>query len=251
MKPAIDEKPSTPTSESPQAGPERERLLADRAALHRHFGSERLVDKFLWSWFHPDTSYRVLDLSAGTGEIPCFISKWCEERRITVRIDAVESDPAKLEIARKQGKSHPNIDWIPVEPLAYESALTYDLVHCSLAPQRLGAEDKVKLLKHCRELSHQFVIIADLERNLSTDLSVWLMTSLLCREPGTRAYGKRCARSACTWSELRELAKAAGWEHFGHARFLLCSQAVWLFERDLGDIHQEAVEVPSVLPCPT
>jgi hypothetical protein len=251
MKRTIDDISTTSDSAPRQAKPELERQSADVASLNRHFGSQRLVDKFLWSWFQPGGTYRVLDLSAGSGEIPRFITSWCEQRNIVARIDAVEPDAAKLEFARAHGSNCPNIQWICANPLTYESPLTYNLVYCSLLPHRYGHDDTVKLLHHCRELSNQFVVIADLERNPVSKLGVWFLTTFVMRQANAHDYGQECVDRAFTWRELRQLAKAAGWENFGHARILLCSQAIWLFKRDLGEVRPLAMPVADVLPCPT
>jgi hypothetical protein len=66
----------------------------------------------------------------------------------------------------------------------------------------------------------------------------------------TQADARTSIRRAFSFAELRGLAEAAGWEHFGHTRFLFCRQAVWLDERTVAEIPAEAA-VPEVLPCPT
>jgi hypothetical protein len=58
-------------------------------------------------------------------------------------------------------------------------------------------------------------------------------------------------RRAFSFEEFRALAEAAGWENFGHQRFLFCRQAIWLDERTVAEIPAEAEAVREVLPCPT
>jgi hypothetical protein len=56
---------------------------------------------------------------------------------------------------------------------------------------------------------------------------------------------------AFSFSELRALAEAAGWDHYGHTRFMFCRQAIWLDERTVGEIPVTEEAVPEVMPCPT
>jgi SAM-dependent methyltransferase len=250
MKRAFDEQHSEFIDASQAVAPELERNLADVASLNRSLGSHRLVARFLSGWFQRRGCYRVLVLAAGAGDIPRVIADWCENRRISVQIDALEANPAALEIARAQGAKYSNIQWLRGNPLSFESGHTYDLV-CSLALHRFSETDAIRLLRHGRKSSHHFVLFADLERSLGAYLGVWLAAALLLREPLARHDGRLSARRAFTWVEMHRLAAEAGWEDFGHARFLFCHQAVWLTERELGGIPAVVLPDTDGFPCPT
>jgi len=228
--------------------PELEADLLNLVSLNRHFGSHRLVRRFLSRWLVPGEVYRVLDLATGAGDIPRVIADWARARGATVRIDAVDANPSTLEIARKHAADYPEIDFIHGDVLAYETRQSYDLVCCSLALHHFGEADAVKLLRTCSELSNRFVLVADLERSLAALASIYALTALIYRDPMTQFDGRTSARRAFSFAEFRALAEAAGWKDFGHARYLFCRQALWLDRRELGDIPD--VVALDELPCP-
>ena len=228
---------------------ELEADLLNLVSLNRHFGSHRLVRRFLRGWLQRDRCYRVLDLCTGAGDIPRMMLEWARLLGITLRIDAVDANDATLEIARKHSAAHPEISFLRDDVLKFESANSYDLVTCSLALHHFSEADAVRLLRRCRELSHRFVLVADLARHAGTTFGVWLLTALIYRDPMTQHDGRVSAQRAFSFSEMRALAQQAGWRDFGHARFAFCRQALWLDGRDLGDIPIEAV-MDDGLPSP-
>ena len=229
---------------------ELETDLLNLVSLNRHFGSHRLMRRFLSRWFTPDQSYRVLDLATGAGDIPRMIADWARERGISVRIDAVDANPSTLEIARKHSAGYPEIQYLRGDVLGYEARESYDLVCCSLALHHFSEEDAARLLRRCRELSHRFVLVSDLERSVATLAGVYALTALIYRDPMTQFDGRLSARRAFSFAEFRALAEAAGWRDFGHARFLFCRQALWLDERSAGEIPVLATSLDGGLPCP-
>jgi SAM-dependent methyltransferase len=230
--------------------PELEACLGNLVSLNRHFGSHRLVRKFLAQWLTPDRCYRVLDLCTGVGDIPRLMVDWARANGMTLRIDAVDAGDATLELARRASEGYPEIQFLRGDVLTFETKDTYDLVTCSLALHHFSNDDAVRLLRRCRDLSHRFVLVSDLERSLPGVVGVQLLTTLFYRLPMTRADARTSIRRAFSFAELRALSEAAGWENFGHMRFLFFRQAIWLDERTMAEIPAEAA-VPEVLPCPT
>lgn len=228
--------------------PELNTALRELAALNRGFGGHRLIRKFLELWLNRDRTYRVLDLCTGGGDIPRLMVDWARAHGVRLRIDAVDANESTIEIARGESSAYPEITYIRSDVLAFDSKQSYDLVTCTLALHHFGEEHAVTLLRGCRRLSHRFVLISDLERSVLTLLGIQALTSLFCRTPMTRHDGIVSARRAFSFAEMRALAEAAGWQDFGHARFLLCRQALWLDQRQLGDIPLADADV---LPCPT
>jgi SAM-dependent methyltransferase len=231
--------------------PALEEDLRNLVSLNRLFGSHRLVRHFLSRWFNPGRSYRVLDLATGAGDLPRVMVDWARPREIALRIDAVDANPATLEIARRDSLDYREIEFLNADVLTYEGRESYDLVCCSLALHHFSENDAATLLGRCRALSHRFVLVADLERSLFTLLGVQALTSLFYRAPMTRADGVTSARRAFSFDEFRALAEAASWKDFGHARFLFCRQALWMEGRDAGDIPVAVETEDNGLPCPT
>jgi hypothetical protein len=55
-----------------------------------------------------------------------------------------------------------------------------------------------------------------------------MLTALIFREPMTRFDARLSAERAFSFAEIRELAVQAGWKNFGHKKFRVARQAVWL-----------------------
>ena len=89
-------------------------------------------------------------------------------------------------------------------------------------------EDAVRVLRRCRESSRDFVLVSDLRRGFMATVGVYLLTALIFREPMTRYDARLSAERAFSFSEMRKLAVRAGWQNFGHRRFRVARQAIWL-----------------------
>jgi hypothetical protein len=83
-------------------------------------------------------------------------------------------------------------------------------------------------LQRLSRLTDRAVLISDLERSVSGILGVYLLTSTVFRNPMTKFDGRLSIRRAFSFAEMRSLALEAGWEGFGHRRFLVSHQALWL-----------------------
>ena len=230
---------------------ELERDLDNLVALNRHFGSHRLLRRFLAGWLQPDRAYRVLDLCTGAADLPRVMVDWARPRGIALHIDAVDSQPSTLAIAKEKCADYPEIQFHQSDALKYDTTLRYDFVHCSLALHHFSDENAALLLRRCRELSTRFVLVADLERSPLTTAGVWAVTAAIYTDPMTKFDGRLSARRAFSFEEMHALTELAGWTEFGHARFLFCRQAVWLASRDFAEIPGTFVDMGDGLPCLT
>jgi SAM-dependent methyltransferase len=225
--------------------PELERDLDNLVSLNARFGSHRMLRRFLSRWFNPGRCYRVLDLCTGSGDLPRVMVDWARPREITLRIDAVDSNPATIEIARRKCADYPEISCEKADVLRFHPAGSYDLVHCSLALHHFSDEDAVRLLRQIREWSDRWVLVSDLERHPITTMSVWLVTELIYRDPMTVHDARVSARRAFSYREFGELAQAAGWSGCALGRFLWSRQALWMDERTLGEVPISPVTLPT------
>lgn len=224
--------------------PEFERDLLQLRRLNRYFGSYRLIRCFLKAWMKGDRSYRLLDLATGSGDIPRLIVDWARARKIPVRIDAVDANPAAIEIARGLSGNYPEITFIKGDARTYIDAQTYDIVCCSLALHHFSEQDAVKVLRQMVSLSHDRVLVADLERNYFTWLCVRFVTATVFRDPMTKNDGRASVQRAFSCAELAELAQRAGWQHFGQQRFIPARQAIWMC------VREEAPAIDFRMPAP-
>jgi SAM-dependent methyltransferase len=202
--------------------------LRNLRKLNRYFGSYRLIGHFLRRWIQPRSRLRILDLATGSGDIPRLIVDYARSAGATVTLDAIDRQPSTLEIARSLSGGYPEIEFIEGDVLSFGESGGYDVVFCSLALHHFEEAAAVELLRRCRDLSRQYVLVSDLRRGLLATIGVYLLTAVVFREPMTRTDARLSAARAFSFPEFRSLAERAGWKNFGHARFAFARQAIWL-----------------------
>jgi 2-polyprenyl-3-methyl-5-hydroxy-6-metoxy-1,4-benzoquinol methylase len=196
--------------------------------LNRWFGSYRLLWSFMRRWIKPGARIRVVDLATGSGDIPRLIANYARKIGAQIEIDAVDRQPATLEIARKLSTAYPEISYHQANVLEWSSAEAHHIVLCTLTLHHFSDEDAVRVLRRCRELSRRFVLVSDLRRGFLLQAGVHLLTAVIFREPMTRYDARLSAERAFSFSEVRGLALRAGWHNFGHKKFRFARQAIWL-----------------------
>jgi len=211
---------------------ELERDLKRIRQLNRWFGSYRLVFGFMRRWIKPGDKVRIVDLATGSGDIPRLIVSYARKIGANVEIDALDRQPATLEIARKLSAGYPEISYVSANILECDPAKAYDIVLCTLVLHHFSDEDAVCVLRRCAELSRKFVLVSDLRRGFLATAGVYLLTALIFREPMTRYDARLSAKRAFSFTELGDLARRAGWKNFGHKRFQFARQAIWLEKVD-------------------
>ena len=187
---------------------ELERDLERIRQLNRWFGSYRLVLGFIRRWLRPGARVRIVDLATGSGDIPRLIADYARKIGAQIEIDALDRQPATLEVATKLSTDYPEIYYRETDILEWDPAGTYDIVLCTLALHHFSDEDAVRVLRRCRELSRKFVLVSDLRRGFLLQTGVYLLTELIFREPMTRHDARLSAERAFSFTEMRDLALA-------------------------------------------
>ncbi len=208
--------------------PELERDLERIRQLNRWFGSYRLVLRFMRRWIKPGAPMHIVDLATGSGDIPRLMVDYARKIGAHITIDAIDQQTATLEIARKLSVDYAEISYREGNILKWDPVEPRDIVLCTLALHHFSEEDAVKVLRRCRELSQKFVLVSDLRRGFLLRSGVHLLTALIFREPMTRYDARLSSERAFSFSEMRDLAVRAGWRNFGHKKFRLARQAIWL-----------------------
>lgn len=208
--------------------PELRRDLERLRQLNRWFGSYRLISAFMRRWIVPGAHMRVVDLATGSGDIPRLLVDHARRIGAQIEIDAVDQQPATLEIAGSLSTDYPEISYHAANILEWDRAQGFDIALCSLVIHHFSDDDAVKVLRRCRDLSKRFVLVSDLRRGFLLNGGVYMLTALVFREPMTRFDARLSAERAFSFSEMHELAIQAGWKNFSHKKFRFGRQAVWL-----------------------
>ena len=213
----------------PDASPaELEAALRSLRGLNRYFGSYRIVARFLRRWMKAGDRWRVLDLATGSADIPRVVAEHARKIGARVEIVGVDFQPETIATARRLSANFPEITCVCADVFSFRDDEPFDLVICSLALHHFNDRDAEKLLRRCRELSRAFVLVSDLRRGFLARVGVHLLTAFIFRDRMTRADGRLSAARSFSFAELQNLARGAGWENFGAARFRFARQAVWL-----------------------
>jgi SAM-dependent methyltransferase len=202
--------------------------LRNLRALNRYFGSYRLIRHFLRRWLRPNDNLRILDLATGSGDIPRLVVEFGRTIGAKIEIDAVDFQPSTIEIARQLSGGFPEIRYHCADILQFGQERSYAIVLCSLALHHFSEDKAMALLRRCRALSQEKVLVPDLCRGWFAKVGVDLLTATSFREPMTRNDARASAARAFSFQELDRLARDAGWRDFRHRRFRFARQAIWL-----------------------
>jgi ubiquinone/menaquinone biosynthesis C-methylase UbiE len=199
--------------------PELARALINLQKLNRHFGSHRIIRHFLNRWLKPGETLTILDACTGFGDIPRLVVEWARQRGSQVRVLALDMQPATLEIARRRSTLFPEISYVQADIRSFQPGDRFDIVLCSLALHHFAWREAVEILQRLRRFGGRGVLISDLARSVF-------------RDPMTKFDGRLSIRRAFSFGEMKRLAIEAGWQEFGHRRFSMSHQALWLEERE-------------------
>ena len=207
---------------------ELERDLERIRQLNRWFGSYRLVLYFVREWLQPGARCRIVDLGTGSGDVPRLIVDFARSIGAHVEIDALDRQPATLEIARGLSAGYPEIHFREADIRYFESTEPYDLALNTMTLHHFSQSDAIEVLRKGRELSRKFVLVSDLRRGFLLQAGVYLLTTFIFREPMTRFDARLSAERAFSFAEMKEIARRSGWGDFGHKSFRCARQAIWL-----------------------
>lgn len=207
---------------------ELDRDLERIRQLNRWFGSYRLILSFIRRWIKPGGPLRIIDLATGSGDIPRLIVDYSRSIGAVVEIDALDHQPATLEIARELSVDYPEISYIDADILRWCPAGPHDMALCTLTLHHFSDQDAVKVLQRCSELAARFVLVSDLRRGLFLKAAIHALTAFVFREPMIRYDARLSVARAFSFSEMSDLALKAGWQDFGHKKFRFGRQAIWL-----------------------
>src|SRR5947207_10235800 len=101
--------------------------------LNRWFGSYRLVLGFIRRWIRSADKLRVVDLATGSGDIPRLIVDYARRIGANVEIDALDRQPATLEIAKRLSRDYPQLSYREANIRDWNSVQSCDIELSTLA----------------------------------------------------------------------------------------------------------------------
>ncbi|MBC7474155.1 MAG: methyltransferase domain-containing protein [Candidatus Sericytochromatia bacterium] len=122
---------------------------------------------------------KILDLCAGSADIPVFIIDWARKNNIDVKITAIDIGEDIIRIAKEETVDYPEIESLAADAfnLPY-SENSFNIVICSQAFHHFKDEDCIRLLKIMYQLCSNGIIVNDLRRAWINYLGAMTLTRL-------------------------------------------------------------------------
>ncbi len=189
--------------------------FADLSRINRYLGGMSALTRHIYPAFvsinREDNSITLLDIGTGSAEIPLRMAEWAHQKRIKLRILALDLSTRNLVLAREDTNGSPEIELVRADALQLPLAPgSCDIVMSSLFLHHLTPECVVEVLRAAFRCARHTLVMSDLVRGWLPLLAFWLVQPIFARNFLTRNDGLVSIRRAYTPDELRTLAQQAG-----------------------------------------
>ena len=180
--------------------------------LNRFLGGFRALTQHLYPRIaSAQSTVTIVDLGTGSAQMLRAITRWAWLRHYSIRCIGVDWAGRNLNVARHVASDFPEITLVRADamnlPYPNESV---DYIISSLFLHHFAPEQIITLLRTSFNVARRGIIMTDLVRGWLPLIGFTLIQPIFARNFLTRHDGAVSIRRACTPSELRELAQAAG-----------------------------------------
>lgn len=185
--------------------------LDDVARVNRWLGGRRALLRHL-PWALP-AGGRVLDVGAGSGDLPRAVTGWARRARLPVHVTALDVHAATVMICRERTRDDPAIRCVLGTGLRLPfDGGTFDAALLSMTLHHMEGPDQLTILGELARVARGGrVLVGELHRTRLNYLGARLMASTLWRRHGiTRHDGPLSVLRSFTPDELLRLARQAG-----------------------------------------
>lgn len=156
----------------------------------------------------------VLDIAAGSGDIPLALAQRAKKSGINIRFTVTDKSAFALKLVdEKVRRLNLPVECIQADALDDQPFPVHDVVICSLFLHHLDNDDAIKLIRRMAKASRVAILLNDLERSWLNWHMVWLASRLLTRSPVVHMDGPLSVSGAYTKAEAMEIAIQAGLEN--------------------------------------
>jgi ubiquinone/menaquinone biosynthesis C-methylase UbiE len=205
--------------------------LADLRRVNRYLGGRRAMTRHLFPmiqklWDERQRRVRLLDVGAGSADIPARIVSWARDRRIEVELVALDLNEIVAREARRQIAGYPEIKVVRADALnlPFEDR-SFDFALASLFLHHLESRQAARLIESFTRVARVAFIINDLRRHPVAYYSIKLLTRIFTRNRLVRNDSAVSVLRGFTERDIAEIADASQTElqvfrHFPY-RFIL------------------------------
>jgi ubiquinone/menaquinone biosynthesis C-methylase UbiE len=201
--------------------------LQNLARLNRTFGGKKAVETVFRQLARQARKLLLIDLASGYGDHGRNLIQLARERQSEITVVAVDFQFQTLQIAREATPPGQKMFFVQADarhlPFRNKSA---DLAFCSLALHHFAEHDALAVLREMARIGRLGTACVDLVRSRLAALGIWLLTTLIIRDPMVQHDARLSVRRAFTRQELKSLAARAGWTNLTQIRFFWFQQAV-------------------------
>lgn len=128
--------------------------------------------------------FRVLDIGAGSCDIPLAVSQWARTHGVDIRITCLDYSPRACEIAREKvaRAGDPNVRVVQADIFTYEPEEPFDCAVGSFFFHHLTEEEILQIVCRLKTFVRRSLLINDLLRYCTTYAGGWLLTLLFPAE---------------------------------------------------------------------
>jgi SAM-dependent methyltransferase len=189
--------------------------LLDLRRFNRLFGSKRHLLEALKKEVSARglTQFSVLDIASGSCDLPMAVLDWARQRRLEVRVFALEYQPRHLSLFRKELAAYPGLH--PFCADVFHPPLwgrSFDFVTCCHFLHHLTEGQAVEILSNMRRWARHAMIVSDLERQALPYYFFRIFSRLLSTCSVSRNDGLASIRQSFRKVEVDRLAEEAGLE---------------------------------------
>ena len=185
------------------------------------------LERFSVSW-KPGQTIHILDVATGSADIPRAILKWADEKKLDVRVTAVDLHAQILKFAETDGPPDTRLTLLRGDALRLPFGDgAFDYAHTAMFLHHLSGEDAVRVLAELDRVASRGVIASDILRH--DRAYAWITLFTLFATPMVKHDGRASVAQAFTKPEVMAMRERAGLgyaeyhRHFAH-RFALAGE---------------------------
>jgi len=158
---------------------------------------------------------RVLDVGAGSADIPIALAERARELGISIKITAVDINPDVVGFASRYAKGYPEIALMAADGLNLPFPdNSFDFSFCSLTLHHLSEDASRTMIANLARVVKEGYVVCDLRRSYVAYALIYMLTRLLTKNRLTRYDGPLSVLRSYTHCELAALASGAGLSGF-------------------------------------
>ncbi len=187
--------------------------FSDIRWINRFLGGTAVIRSELGALVSTAESATLLDLGAGTADIPLSVIKRFRSKGGRITATALDTNQVVIEIAQRHANGNPDLRLLTGDAakLPFPDG-SFDFVTCSLTFHHFSDATAICTLQEMDRVARRALIVNDLRRAFLPAVLIWLLTRLRRMHPLTQHDGPLSVMRSRTLTEYRDLGTLAGFD---------------------------------------